>query len=161
ARHWSFLPLLGTALFLAVSLPLTARTIMHLEHYGGQTAVDAFDPSIGIVYTARSLVDNLLLGVGGVFGIALPVWLGVPVLIGVLVLGTWWWRQARDRRLMLLGLGLIGSSYLLVYSARSGWLYSQMVEPNFSRYHLLPHLGLVLFFCGGLPGRAGRWFTPA
>lgn len=160
-RHWSFLPLLGTALFLAVSLPLTARTILHLEHYGGQTAVDAFDPSIGLAYTARSLVDNLLLGVAGVFGIALPVWLVVPVLIAVLVLGTWWWRQARDRRLMLLGLGLIGSSYLLVYSARSGWLYSQMVEPAFSRYHLLPHLGLVLFFCGGLPGRAGRWFTPA
>ncbi|HEY7423623.1 MAG TPA: hypothetical protein VH682_05205, partial [Gemmataceae bacterium] len=34
-------PLLGTALFLAVSLPLTAQAIMHLEHYEGQTAVEA------------------------------------------------------------------------------------------------------------------------
>jgi hypothetical protein len=34
-----------------------------------------------------------------------------------------------------------------------------MVEPTFARYHLLPHLGLVLFFCGGLPARTGRWFT--
>ena len=34
-----------------------------------------------------------------------------------------------------------------------------MTDPNFARYHLLPHLGLVLFFCGGLPGRAERWFS--
>jgi hypothetical protein len=59
---------------------------------------------------------------------------------------------------MLLGLGFIGSSYLLCYSARSQWDYDLMVEPRFARYHLLPHLGLVLFFCGGLPARAGRWF---
>jgi hypothetical protein len=160
-RHWSVLPLAGTALFLAMSLPLTARTIMHLEHYEGQTAVEAFNPVVGLTYTARSLVDNLLLGIIGVGGIALPVWCVVPLLAGAFVLGAWWWRQARDHRLMLLGLGLIGSGYLLVYSARSAWSYTQMVEPAFSRYHLLPHLGLVLFFCGGLPGRAGRWFAPA
>ncbi len=158
-RHWSFLPLLGTALFLAVSLPRTAETIMHLGHYGEETAVQAFRPRVGLEYALRSIVDNLLLGVVGIAGVALPVWCVVGVLIVVGVGGIWWWRQATDRRLMLLGLGLIGSSYLLVYSARSGWAYDQMIEPNFSRYHLLPHLGLVLFFCGGLPGRAGRWLV--
>jgi hypothetical protein len=83
------------------------------------------------------------------------------VLGGVFITGAWWWRQAADRRLMLLGLGLISGSYLLVYSARSTWPYLRMVQPAFARYHLLPQLGLVLFFCGGLPGRAGRWFTPS
>jgi hypothetical protein len=34
-----------------------------------------------------------------------------------------------------------------------------MTNPGFARYHLLPQLGLVLFFCGGLHGRAARWFT--
>jgi hypothetical protein len=160
-QHWSFLPLVGTALFLAVSLPRTAQTILHLGHYGEKDAVQAFGPLIGLGYTARSIVDNLLLGVVGVTDVALPLWCVVPVLLGIVLLGVWWWRQAHDRRLMLLGLGLIGSSYLLIYSARSTWPYWQMVEPAFARYHLLPHLGLVLFFCGGLPGRAGRWFTPA
>src|SRR6185437_1790981 len=97
----SFLPLLGTALFLAVSLPRTAETNMHLDHYGEQTAVEAFRPLIGLEYTLRSLVDNLLLGVVGVTSVALPVWCVAVVLFGVMVWGVWWWRQAPDRRLML------------------------------------------------------------
>jgi hypothetical protein len=158
-RHWSFLPLLGTALFLAVSLPRTAETIMHLKHYDGQTAVDAFQPRVGLEYTLRSVVDNLILGLIGVAGVEWPLWCVVVVLAGLIAVGAWWWRQSPDRRLMLLGLGLIGSSYLLVYSARAAWPYYRMTQPEFSRYHLLPQLGLILFFCGGLPGRAGRWFA--
>jgi hypothetical protein len=104
-------------------------------------------------------VDNLVLGLAGVTCIALPGWCVAVILPAVFAVGVWWWRQAGDHRLMLLGLGLIGSNYLLCYSARATWDYDFMVEPRFSRYHLLPHLGLVLFFCGGLPGRAGRWFT--
>jgi len=155
----SLLPLAGTALFLAISLPRTADAILHTSHYGEQTAVQAFHPLVGLDYTARSLVDNLLLGLVGVTGVALPWWCVAVILPPVLALAVWWWRQASDHRLMLLGLGLIGSSYLLCYSARALWGYERMVEPTFARYHLLPHLGLVLFFCGGLPARAGRWFT--
>jgi hypothetical protein len=171
-RHWTLLPLLGTVLFLAISLPFTAQAILHVGHYGEQTAVDAFRPLVGLKYTARSVVDNLLLGLVGVAGVETPervkvtvadsiiyVPIVLPILAVFVVLGAWWWWQARDRRLMLLGLGMILSSYWLVYSARSNWNYSEMVEPRFSRYHLLPQLGLVLFFCGGLPGRAGSWFT--
>jgi hypothetical protein len=159
SAHHSLLPLAGTALFLALSLPRTADAIMHTGHYGEQTVVQAFDPRIGLLYTARSLVDNLLLGLVGVSGVALPIWFAAPLLLAIGVAGVWWWRQAADHRLMLLGLGAIGSAYLLCYSARAQWEYEQMVQPAFSRYNLLPHLGLVLFFCGGLPGRAGRWFV--
>ncbi len=158
-RHWTLLPLAGTALFLTISLPRTAEAILYTGHYGEQTALEAFHPLIGLQYTARSLVDNLLLGLVGVAGIALPGWCIAVILPVVVAAGVWWWRQASDHRLMLLGMGLIGSSYLLCYSARALWDYQLMVEPQFSRYHLLPHLGLVLFFCGGLPSRAGRWFT--
>src|SRR5262249_56537424 len=39
------------------------------------------------------------------------------------------------------------------------WSYdeAQMYYPDWSRYHLLPQLGLALFVCGGLP----RWVTPS
>jgi hypothetical protein len=150
---------MGTVLFLAVSLPRTAEAILHTGHYGGQTALEAFHPLTGLVYTLRSLVDNLVLGLVGVTNVALPMGIVVPILLVIAASGVRWWRQAPNHRLMLLGLGLIGSSYMLVYSARSTWEYQQMTNPGFSRYHLLPQLGLVLFFCGGLPGRAGRWFT--
>lgn len=153
------LPLAGTALFLALSLPRTAEAILHTSHYGEQTAVQAFHPLIGLEYTARSMVDNLLLGLVGVTNVALPRW-GIAAILPLIVgLAVWWWHQARDRRIMLLGLGLIGSSYLLCYSARALWDYQDMVHPAFSRYHLLPHLGLVLFICGGLPAYADRWFS--
>lgn len=158
-RHWTLLPLAGTALFLALSLPRTAEAILHTDHYGDHTAVEAFRPWTGLEYTARSLVDNLALGLVGVTGVALPWWCIVVIVPAVVAVGIWWWRQASDRRLMLLGLGLIGSTYMLCYSARALWEYGRMVEPTFARYHLLPHLGLVLFFCGGLPARADRWFT--
>lgn len=155
----ALLPLVGTALFLAVSLPRTGRTIMHLDHYQGRTAWQAFHPLLGLQFTARSLVDNLLLGVFGITHVELPIVCVAGVLAVICVAGFAWWRQASDHRLMLLGLALIFGSYMLVYSARAEWGYKDMTHPAWSRYHLLPHLGLVLFFCGGLPGRAGRWFV--
>lgn len=145
----ALVPLLGSAAFLAVSLPLTARHIMHLPHYVGKTALEAFHPLIGLEYTGRALVDNLALGVIGVCGYPLPR--GV-VVGGLLVLAggaAWWWRRAPRPRLLLLGLGFILSSYWLIYSARAEWSYEdQMV--SWTRYNLFPQLGLALFIAGGL-----------
>jgi hypothetical protein len=155
----ALVPMAGSALFLAVSLPRTREAIMHTGHYGDKTALEAFHPLVGLAYTARSLVDNLFLGLVGVCGILVPLWRVALVLLVAAALGVYWWWQARERRLMLLGLGLIFCTYLLCYSARAEWGYERMVEPAFARYHLLPHLGLVLFFCGGLSGRADRWFA--
>jgi hypothetical protein len=143
--------LVGTALFLAVSLPRTAERIMHLEHYQGKTAVEAFGPVTGLLYTQRALVDRLIPGLCGVGSVICPIeWLPLALVVLVEVARRWWLLAPR-RRLLLLGLGMILSSYLLVYSARSGWEYEQMEE--WTRYNLLPHVGLVLFLCGGLP----RW----
>jgi hypothetical protein len=151
-------PLLGSALFLAVSLPRTARTIMHLPHYGEQTALQSFHPLPGLQYTFWSVVENLLLGQTGVGGVNVPFGLAVAVWPMLIVLGAGWWRGAPEgRRQMLLGLGLIFASYLLVYSARAEWTYEgRMNRPVWSRYHLLPQLGLALFLTGGLPRWAGR-----
>jgi hypothetical protein len=159
--HVTLVPLLGTLLFLAVSLPRTAATIMHLPHYDGKTALEAFQPVTGFVYTCRSVVDNLLIGLLGTYTMdyALPVPLVVVLLVPLAAALFWWWRQAPDGRLLLLGAGLIGSSYLLTYSARAEWGYvGVMTGPMMGRYHLLPQLGLALVVCGGLPGRNGRWF---
>ncbi len=152
----ALVPLLGSAAFLAVSLPLTARHIMHLPHYDGKTALEAFHPVVGLKYTARALVDNLALGVVGVSGYPLPrgvVAGGLVVLAGGAV---WWWRRAPRPRLLQLGLGFILSSYWLIYSARSQWSYEdQMV--NWTRYNLFPQLGLALVVGGGLaPGLLTR-----
>jgi hypothetical protein len=164
-RRWAeaLVPLLGTAAFLALSLPRTAERIMHLEHYGAhRTALQAFSPRIGLLYTCRSLADNLFLGVFGVStpqGVVLPL-PAVFVIVALLaVAGAWWWWRAPCRRLLLLGLGFILASYFLVYGARSTWPWA--AKPwmhTWSRYHLLPQLGLVLFVCGGLPRGQGRWF---
>lgn len=139
-------PLAGTALFLAVSLPRTARHIMHLEHYGGADAVRSFLPWTGLGRTFRSIVENLLLGQFGVWSITVPIPLValVAVALGVALLIVAR-RAPQARRLLLLGVGLVVASYWLTYSARGTWPYEgKMNQLNWSRYHLLPQLGLAL-----------------
>jgi hypothetical protein len=148
----ALVPILGTCAFLAVSLPRTAEYILHLEHYQGRDVRELFKLPVGFWYTARSLVDNLLLGQCGVSGVRCPVWLlplGWAMLGG---LAVWWWQRAPHRRLLVLGLGFILSSYLLVYTARAGWDYDEydFSTPTWGRYHLLPQLGLSLYLVGGL-----------
>jgi hypothetical protein len=155
--------LAGSGLFLAVSLPRTGEAILHLEHYQGKTALQAFDPVAGLVASGRSVVDNLIPGLVGVGGLpwAVPLPL-VPVLLGALAaLGWWWWRPALRQeapaagvRLLPLGLALIGASYLLIYGARAAWGYEGvMTLLHWNRYHVLPQLGLAFLVCGPLPAR--------
>ncbi len=153
-------PLLGTAAFLAVSLPLTAPIIQHLEHYRDSTALEAFRPLTGAWYTARSVVDNLVLGAFGVTGVTVGPVAAPPILAGLVAAAGWWAHRSPRRRLALLGAGLIFGSYLLIYSARAMWSYdgAAMFTPSWSRYHLQPQLGLTLLICGGLPAWEGRWF---
>jgi hypothetical protein len=158
----ALVPLLGTALFLAVSLPRTHEHIMYLEHYGDQTALEAFDPLVGLQYTARSLVDNLFLGAFGISHVSCPVVL-VPVVLFAIVIGLFrWWQPVQKRTLLYLGIGLILLSYWLIYSARSGWDYDRvgMNGSVWLRYHLLPQMGLALLICGGLPPRIGSRLLP-
>src|SRR5262249_21222112 len=75
----ALVPLLGTAAFVAVSIPRTAEYIMHLEHYGkDQTAASNFNPLGGLVYTCRAVVENLALGAVGISGVSVPLAL-VPI----------------------------------------------------------------------------------
>jgi transglutaminase-like putative cysteine protease len=157
----ALLPSLGTALFLAVGLYHSGQRIMHAEHYQGRTAAEAFMPLAGLRITARSLVDNLLIGQLGshLEGLFVPEPFTYLLFAAAVSAAVWWWRPARDRRLMLLGLSLIFVTYWLIYSARATWGYEEAPMTNlaWTRYHLLPHLGLVLFFCGGLAARAPFW----
>jgi hypothetical protein len=155
-------PLIGTAAFLSVSLPLTGATIVHLEHYRIQKAdaIQAFQLRKGFLMSLRSVVENLLLGVVGVTDVPVPVPLVVVALLALAAFAVWWWWRAPSKRLLLLGAGLIGASYLLVYSARATWTDgTSLVGVAWSRYHLLPQLGLALFLVGGLPPRDGRLFS--
>lgn len=159
-------PLLGTLVFLAVSLPRTAGQIMHVEHYQGKTALEAFDLFTGLIYAFRSLTDNLLLGsVGLTLGffpteVNIPTPIGIALAAGFLGVLTVLWRNVPDRRLLGLGLGLIGLTYALTYGARAAWLYDGVFNrPNWSRYHLLPQFGLTLLLIGALKPRAAGPLT--
>jgi hypothetical protein len=158
-RTLSLVPLAGTAGFLAISLPRTAEHILSREHL--RQPFRAQDLLIGLDYTCRSLVDNLVTGALGV-----PLWdhcrLGlcmgpVPrpwVYFGglfLVVAGSWWWWRAPQRRLALVGVGFILPSYLLIYASRAPRNYTELA--CWSRYQLFAHLGLVLFILAGLP----RW----
>jgi hypothetical protein len=156
----TFVPLLGTLLFVAVSLLWGSAHVRRLEHHGGHTLLESINLRVGLVYTLRSIVDNLLLGVCGVSTVEAPRAVVAVVLVLAAVAAVWWWRRAPDRRLLVLGLGMIGSAYVLVYSARAEFAYEgTMTQPNWSRYHLLPQLGLALFVVGGLPAGQGRHFV--
>ncbi len=158
------IPLAGTALALFIIVTTSAEQIQHLEHYQGHTATEAFDLSTGLADTARSLVDNLLPGLIGVGALEWTApWPVVAVVLLTLgVLAGWWWRQAPRPQLLRLGTALVLCSYVLTYSVRALWPYEElMTTATWTRYHLLPQLGLTLFVVGGLPGRAGKWFLPA
>jgi hypothetical protein len=160
----ALVPVLGSVAFLAVSLPRTAEVILHLPHYEGKTAIEAFHVLPGLVNAGRSIVDNLVLGMFGVSGMPYLVcplpW--VFVLLALLTAGgVWWWRGVRQYRLLLLGLGCILANYVLVYGARSqeGWNYltaNGYGLHTWSRYHLFPQFGLTLFLIGGLPRCEGH-----
>jgi hypothetical protein len=148
------LPLLGSLAFLALTLPVNWDKIMHLHHYGEKSALQAFDPAEGLISTCRSVVDNLALGMVGVAEIMCPKkWVAVPFSI-LFCFAFWWTWRAPQKPLVLVGIALIGGSYLLVYGARADWAYDDyMWHSNWTRYHLLPQLGLAFFIAGGMP----RW----
>jgi hypothetical protein len=144
-------PLLGAGVFLALSLPHTAQAIMHAVHYGGKTAVQAFDPWAALRDSARSLVDNLFLGSLGIPLACCPLWLALPLGAALAWAGVVWYLKGPQRRVMLLGLGCVFSSYFLIYGARAAWGYEE--THNWTRYQVFAHLGLVFFLAGGFP----RW----
>jgi hypothetical protein len=156
----SAVPCLGTALFLAATLPMTARAIQHADHYGGKTALQAFAPLGGMELTGRMLVDNLILGINAFGTVCPPLW--VPILLSAMAIGGYcWWRQPRTRRsLLVLGTAMILTSYWLALSFRDAWPYESMIV-QWTRYNVLPFAGLALVVCGGLPGREGSLFRLA
>jgi hypothetical protein len=161
---WALAPLTGSVLFLAIALPVTARPILHLEHYDGRTALDAFDPVTGLAYTARSLVENLALGTIGISGVSCPIWLVAASLAVLVLAGIVLWKRSQwtvtSRRLALLGCGMIGLGYWLVYSARATWDYEGVMnQPVWGRYHLLPQLGLAMLVTAVMPPLKDRWFS--
>lgn len=153
-------PLLGTAAFVVFSLAAASGTVMHAAHYRGKTIVAAFDPVEAVRNTLRTLADNQIPGLFGYWNkSAVLPWPAVLLVAAALAaLAVFWWRTAPRRQLLLLGLALILASDLIVYGARADWSYDRTVH-NWTRYHLFPHLGIVLFIAGGLPRFERRWPT--
>jgi hypothetical protein len=150
-QRWmlSLVPLAGTAVALAITLPHNADLILHLKREGmDKTAWDTFSPRVGLEYTLRATVDDVLPGAIGIPSAITPVpwvWLCLAGLVAVM---AWWWRIVPRRNLLLVGLAMVLTSLLLTYSGRAYLRYEQV---HASRYRLLPHLGLVLIVCGAWP----------
>jgi hypothetical protein len=155
-------PLAGTVLFVVVAALTASDEIVSAAHYRGKTFVGAFDPVEGVKNTLRTLADNQVPGLIGVWDrhstFSWPVVWTVVGSAGVLAFV--WWRGAPRRRLLVLGLAIIVTSNLIVYGARADWNYDRSVH-NWTRYHLFPHLGIVLFVIGGLVRFEGTWFQLA
>jgi hypothetical protein len=151
-------PLLGTVAFVAFGFLVASGEIVHAEHYRGKTIFAAFDPIEGLRNSVRTLADNQILGAFGWWDkTSVFSWRSaLGVVAASIGLGALWWRIAPNRRLLLVGVALILGSNFLVYGARADWSYERTVH-NWTRYHLFPHLGIVLFVAGGLPAFEGRW----
>jgi hypothetical protein len=148
----ALVPLLGTALSLAVTLPLNGWQIMNLRRVElPRNAWETFQPLVGLEYTLRAVVDDLMPGAVGFNELTSPIWLVAVVWVVFVAAGALWWSRAPHRPLLVLGLGTIIASYLGVYAVRSYFDYEGM--HHWQRYQLFPHLGLVLIVCGGLPRR--------
>jgi hypothetical protein len=157
----ALVPLLGTAVSLTITLPLNGKQIANLPRVEqpGVVAWQTFKPNIALGYTLRAMVDDVI---PGAFGYT-EVTFSIPVVIGVwvafLVLGALWWWRAPHRPLLALGLGLIVLSYETIFTVRAYFEYEGM--HHWGRYHLMAHLGLVLFLCGGIPRRVAAWVNAA
>jgi hypothetical protein len=155
-RQWlqALVPILGTAISLLVLL--TMKQVPYPDA-NPRPLLEVFNPLIGLIYSGRSMVDNLVFGVLSGAGTVCPLPL-VPVALAVIFLtGAWWWKKAPRRRLLLLGFGFTLLSYWLTYSGRVAFPYEGPLH-RWNRYQLLPFLGLVLFVTGGLPSRQGTLF---
>jgi hypothetical protein len=150
----SLIPLFGSALFLLVALVMKQ---VPLPDANSPPFLEVFNPFVGLVYSGRSMVDNLVLGVLSGAGRVCPLELAPFALAAIFLAGAWWWKRAPRRRLLLLGFGFILLSYWLTYSGRAAFPYEGPLH-QWNRYQLLPFLGLVLFVCGGLPSRQGTLF---
>jgi hypothetical protein len=153
-------PLLGTALSLAITLPLNGKKIMDLRRVElDASAWETFNPLVGLEYTLRTMVDDLIPGAIGFPKVTSPIPVVIAVWAVLLAAGVWWWRQAPHRALLVLGLGMIFASYEAIYTVRAYFSYEDVHD--WGRYHLVPHLGLVLIVCGGLPRRVVAWVNAA
>lgn len=162
-RHaWlpALIPLLGTVVSLAITMPLNGKQIANLPRVEVEaTALETFKPEVGLKYTCRAMVDDLIPGAAGFSEVTSSITVVNAVWVVFVLLGAWWWWQAPHPSLLLLGLGLIVVSYWLIYTGRAYFEYEGM--HHWGRYHLFAHLGLVLFVCGGLPRRFVTWLSTA
>jgi hypothetical protein len=145
-RALGLAPLAGTGLYLAVCILVRHHAyVLHgIEHKA--------DPASGLLATARASIEVL---VPGLFGLPhLGQRWSDDLILGLFGTGfgislLWARRSRANRPLVLGGLALIVGGYWLTFSARPG------AGPLVQRYHLFPHVGLVLWLaCLLRPGLA-------
>ena len=101
----ALVPFLGTVVSLAISLPFNGEKIANLPRVGmDMPAWKTFKPLIGLEYTLRAMVDDLIPGAIGLGKLNSPLWVVRVVWVIYLVVGFLWWRLA-DAPALFVGLG--------------------------------------------------------
>jgi hypothetical protein len=133
---------------------MSGDRILKAEHHGTRTTLQAFDPVVGGINAARSVVDQLAFGAVGVAGFACPPVVAAVLFVAVTIGVRWYWKQAPRPDLLILGVVLITLHYILAYAARVAWPYDTVLH-TWSRYNVFPWLGVALGVAGGLYRPAG------
>jgi hypothetical protein len=147
----ALVPLLGTIISLAITLPLNGKQIANLPRVEqpGTPAWKTFAPLTGLEYSLRAMVDDMIPGAMGLKTGAHAIPTVAVVWLFFLAFGVLWWLLSSHRPLLILGLGFILLSDEAIFTVRAYFPYEDIHSA--SRYQLFAHLGLVLFICGGLP----------
>lgn len=144
SRLGAVFPAAGTAIYLALCSAFRYRDVLA---DGVRRNVEL---QKGLGHALRAPVVVLVPGFFGVSNLepwlpdALEIALFIVGLIGALA----WARRSPRRGLILAGLGLIVGGYGLTYAVRSHEATRWVLQVE--RYHLFPHLGLVLLLAAAL-----------
>jgi hypothetical protein len=150
-RLWAVVPSLGTLTYLAIVSLFRYRDVLTDSLHRNANF------RVGLLNVARATIDVLIPAVLGVTNIDRWVPTGLALgLFAILVVGVVIWSaRSRLRGPILSGVALILGGYLLTYCVRAVDTPHDTLE--IQRYHLFPHLGLVLVMAAALVGLLGRF----
>ena len=156
ARKAAAVPILATALAVAVALGIGGRKIDGSVSFHGRSSREALDVRQGASHTLQAIPENLVFGNLGLTPITTEA---QAAALCAAILAIWahgLWKGRRPTPLEWSGAALSLSSYLVEWSFR-GYFTFENLRGIVPWYDTIPHLGAVLFAsCWWAARRDGR-----
>jgi hypothetical protein len=154
-RKAALVPLVATALSVALGTALAAHKIESKLSFHGRTTREAVNPVQGVLHTGQAITEDLLLGNLGLSGISTPA---QGAVITVAVFLSWLWSRRHGWRFNSLeaaGAAFLAGSYLVEWTVR-GYLPFSSLRGILPWYDANPQIGAVLFAAGWWSGPSAR-----